>query len=105
MFDDLKCGARIRITITAAPRSRAARETIRRLRRLDTEAQRQHRLAKAKRARNTVCSTRAGRPWYLRPTIGWGKSPEAGDTWSMRFRPQIAADLGSVKQYINVEPE
>lgn len=104
MSTDLKPGSTIKVTVTETPKTAAARHTIRRLMRMNSETQRV--LKKAQRHRDTVTIVRrirAGKLWHQRPRVALTVRAEQGESWEMRYRPQIARDLASVAKYVKVE--
>lgn len=104
MINDLKPGSTIKVTVTETPKTAAARHTIRRLMRMNTETQRV--LKKAQRHRDTtviIRRIRAGKLWHQRPRVPLTVRAEAGESWEMRYRPQIAHDLASVSKFVKVE--
>lgn len=103
MSDQFKPGTEIKITVTAEPNTKRAEETIRRLMRLNTETQRTLRLAQRHRDRITVRRIRAGNLWHQRPRVARVVNARPGNTWTMRYRPQIANDLQSVSRFVSVE--
>ena len=97
-------GAKVNCTITAEPRSRAARVTIGRLMKLDPAIQRHLRTAQKRRRQNMRVYTRGGRDWYAREKAGKGGQVRTGESFTMTYVPQVADDLRSVQSYLKLEP-
>lgn len=103
MSDSIKAGSKIKITITKTPRAKGDVDTLRRLARMNSDNQRILARMKRLRAAITVHRSRAGRIWIQRPEIAKLVLGKAGESWSMRYRPQHAADLAKVARFIKVE--
>ncbi|MEQ8843238.1 MAG: hypothetical protein RIB58_00145 [Phycisphaerales bacterium] len=104
MTDTLAPGAKVTCTITAEPRSRAAKVTIGRLMKLDPSIQRGLRKAQTRRRQNMRVYTRGGRDWYAREKCGKGGQVKAGNSFTMTYVPHIADDIKSVEKYLKLEP-
>lgn len=104
MLDTLQPGQRVRVTITAPPRSHAARRTLERLMRLDVAVQRSLRRAQRRRRQQLVVYNRGGRDWYRRERCARVVIPAPGASWTMPFTWQIKPDLASISHLIRIEP-
>ncbi|MBL1217264.1 MAG: hypothetical protein D8M59_07175 [Planctomycetes bacterium] len=104
MFEDLKPGTNVKCTVTATPKTQGGILTLRRLQKLNTEMQQELNKAYTYRRHTTIVGIRAGKRWAQRPRIPMRVFGQAGETWTMKWRPQLAADLASVAQYVTVEP-
>ena len=103
MTDSLKPGQMVRCTVTKAPRTPDAVQTIERLMRLDPKAKRGLKRGQRRRRQNMVVYNRGNRDWYKRAACGKQVQAKTGATWTMPFSPQIAPDLRSVASVVSVE--
>jgi hypothetical protein len=104
MTDTLSPGSEITVTITTAPTRPDDVETLRRLMRMTAPAQRALARAHKVRGRTTPEHQRGGRTWKVRPKVPLFVNPTPGASWTMRYRPQIAPDIASVREFIRIEP-
>lgn len=102
MFEQLKPGSEITLSVKRTPTRPDDVETLRRLMRMSRSSQRALARAKSVRDRTTATHPRGGRTWKVRQTVGKLVHPEAGEAWTLMYRPQIAADLASVAEYVEV---
>jgi hypothetical protein len=103
MPTNLAPGSTIRCTITAAPRTEAAADTLRRLMWLDKDIKRGLRKAQERRRQDMVVYNRGNRDWYKREKCARIATVELGATWSMTYSHQLAPDIASVEKFIKVE--
>ncbi len=103
MFEDLKPGSDIKLTVTKSPTTKTAHETIRRLMLSSVEYRGITKRAQIKRTQTADWRPRAGRLWNNRPKVARLFHCRVGETSTIRYRPQIANDLASVASYISVE--
>lgn len=104
MFDSLKPGSPVSITITSAPRSEGQKKTLSRLMKMSADNRRSMAAGQETRRRTTPIAARGGRGWAVRPTIAKLVEPKPSATWTLTWRPQLAADLASVQEFISVKP-
>ncbi|MGD1915034.1 MAG: hypothetical protein ACFCBV_02435 [Phycisphaerales bacterium] len=104
MTDTLNPGDKVTCTITAEPRSRAAKLTIGRLMKLDPSIQRGLRRAQKRRRQNMRVYVRGGRDWYAREKCGKGGQVKVGNSFTMTYVPHVAADINAVSSYLKLEP-
>lgn len=104
MFENLKPGTTIQCTVIATPKSQGGILTLRRLQKLNTGMQQELSRAYKHRLHTTIIGRRAGKQWYQRQQVPLRVLGRAGESWTMKWRPQLAGDLASVSQYITVEP-
>jgi hypothetical protein len=100
---DFKPGQKIRVTITAAPRTEAGVDTLERLMRREPGVKRGLRRAQRRRRQEMVVYNRGNRDWYKREKCAKIVSPENGATWVMDYSHQIAPELASVARHVKVE--
>ncbi len=103
MAKTLKPGSRITLCITKAPTRPDDVDTVRRLMRMDSRAKAALDRARRNRERTLVSHQRGGRQWAVRQRAGKLVHPEVGATWTIAYRPQIAADMAAVSDYISVK--
>ena len=103
MLDNVKAGSTIRCTITAAPRTEAAADTLRRLMWMDKDIQKGLRKAQHRRRKDMVVYNRGNRDWYKREKCARIATVEPGATWSFTYSHHLAPDIASVKDLIKVE--
>jgi hypothetical protein len=103
MLDNVKPGSKIRCTITAAPRTDAAADTLRRLMWMDADIKKGLRKAQHRRRQDMVVYNRGNRDWYKREKCARIATVEPGATWAITYSHQIAPDIASVQDLIKVE--
>lgn len=101
MLDTLKAGQDIQCTIVKAPRTDNRVQTIARLMRRDVAIKRGLRKAQRLRRQNMLVYNRGNRDWTSRKRVGKIVRVVAGETWTMPYTPDIAADLRSVEAYLS----
>ncbi|MCK4873672.1 MAG: hypothetical protein KAS72_13200 [Phycisphaerales bacterium] len=99
----VKAGDTIRCTVTKVPQRTDVVQTIQRLMRRDPENGRALRKSQHLRLVNLVVRTRGGRPWTERHRVGKVVRVALGEKWTMTAIPQIASDLRSVADFIEIE--
>lgn len=104
MLDQLQPSQALRVTVSRVPRTQDARQTIARLMRQDPEIRRALRKAQRGRRRNERVKPRAGRVPVVRPSAAKVAKVEPGASWTMSYFPQIADDLRSVSEYLEIKP-
>jgi len=102
MLDGISAGENITCTITAEPRSEAPHKTLMRLMRRDPVIKKSLRQAQERRRKRMHSYIRGGRMWYSRERVGKIARVEKGNSWTMPFTFDIAADLQSVSDYVKV---
>lgn len=104
MLDTLKPDQQIQCTVVKVPRREAQRKTIARLMRQDAAIKRGLRHAHEHRLRHKEMRVWGGRDWWVRPKAARIARVEEGATWTCRFFPQLADDMKSVADFIEVKP-
>lgn len=104
MLETLKPGQDIQCTVVKAPRTDDRVQTIARLMRRDVKVKRGLRKAQRIRRQNMLVYNRGNRDWTSRKRVGKIVRVAAGETWTMPFTPDVAADLRSVEAYLSVKP-
>ncbi len=90
--------------VTKAPRREAERKTIQRLMRMQPDIQRGLKmLAKRRRQKDNVVTTRGGRPWVNRKRTTKITQVAPGETFTLEITPQIIPDLKSVQAYLKAK--
>lgn len=95
-----KPGETITCTVMAEPRAEGAKKTIARLMRRDPSNTKSLRRAQHLRGRRLNRYIRGNRWWVAREKAARVVMVRAGETWSMPFTPELAADLNSVSRFI-----
>jgi hypothetical protein len=103
MLENIKPGSKIRCTLTSAPRTEAAEDTVRRLMWLDKDTQKGLRRAQRRRRQDMVVYNRGNRDWYQRETCARIAIPEQGATWTFTYSHQLAPDIASVAKHLKIE--
>jgi hypothetical protein len=103
MLETLKPGSTIRCTITSAPRTDRAEDTLRRLMWLDRDTQKGLRRAQRRRRQEMVVYNRGNRDWYKREKCARIAKPELGATWTCTYSHQLAPDIASVAKHLKIE--
>ena len=102
MAVDVQPGQWVNVKVTAAPRTEAARKTMRRLFRKDPEiVQERKRLRKARPVRR---HQRGGRLWADRPTQLVIEKTDPGTKYKLFASVDVIRDLRSVDKYVEVSP-
>jgi len=104
MLDQLRPSQRVHVTINRVPRTQDAQQTIARLMRLDPEIRRLLRRAQRRRRqakRDMPSSSLVG---VIRPKATRVAKVEPGASWTMPYFPQLASDLRSVADYLEIKP-
>ncbi len=101
MFDAIKPGQDIEVTIATEPRRHADRETILRLMRLDPLIKKSLSSAQHYRMSNLYVRSRGRRPWAVRRKSSKSARVEQGATWNMKYYPDIAADFQAVAKFLS----
>ena len=96
-------GQHIKCTVTSMPPSKGAEYTIARLMRMDPDNTRALKHSQKERDQTLIVRNRGGRPWAKRVLASKVVRPERGESWTMPFFPQIAADLNAVANCVKVE--
>lgn len=102
MFDSLKPGQTITLTVSKAPRTPSAISTVERLMRRDLDSRRGLRRAQRLRRQNMVVYNRGNRDWYKRERCGKIVRPVMGATWTMKWTPDLAPEFKTVEKYLSV---
>lgn len=102
MLANIKPGQKIRCTIVKAPRARAARKTVERLMWRDSDTARGLRKSHKVRQRSTIIYNRGNRDWVKRQKCARIIEVIRGQDWTMTYHHDLAQDLASVQQYIQV---
>lgn len=103
-LDAIKPGQSIKLTVTSMPQSVADVKTLERLMRFDPTARRTLARGQSRRVRELLIRSRGHRPWEVREKPAKVVRVEPGASWTMRFFPQIAPDIGAVAQFLKVSP-
>ncbi|MCP4833318.1 MAG: hypothetical protein GY895_01005 [Phycisphaera sp.] len=89
-------------TITAVPKNEAGVKTLRRLMRMQPEAQKAlTALARRRRQFDNRPTNRAGRIWVDRKKPTQVVKVAIGESFTLRVTPQIIGDIKSVEKYID----
>lgn len=104
MLEKLKSGQNITCTVNKAPRAAAAVSTIARLMRLDPDSKRALRAAQRVRRQTTVVYNRGNRDWVQRRTCARVVRVSRGQTWTMPYSADLAADFRSVQDFLTIKP-
>lgn len=104
MIDNFSPGQLVQCTVTKVPKRADQQATIARLMRQDPEIRNNLKHAQKRRRKNMRYKTRGGRPWAIRPRAVRYANVNQDASWRMRFVPQIAPDLKSVQQFIDIKP-
>ncbi len=103
MFEDIKPGSDIKLTVTKIPSTKTTLETIRRLMLSSDEYRKVTKKAQNHRRLHADWRRRAGRLWNNRPKVARHFLGRIGESSTIRYRPQIANDLKSVADYLSIE--
>ncbi|MFN7020092.1 MAG: hypothetical protein ACK4WH_02030 [Phycisphaerales bacterium] len=98
-----KPGCTLRMTITKAPRARAARKTVERLMWRDPVVSKGLRKSHKVRQRSTVVYNRGNRDWVQRQECARIVEVTNGQTWTMVYHLDLANDIASVASYLQIE--
>lgn len=98
-----KPGSTLRMTITKAPRARAARKTVERLMWRDPVVAKGLRKSHKVRQRTTVVYNRGNRDWVQRQECARIVNVAKGETWTMVYHLDLAGDIASVAPYLKIE--
>lgn len=104
MLDSLKPGQTIRCTVTTAPRTPAAIDTLERLMRREPRVRRGLRKAQNRRRRTMVVYNRGNRDWYRRELCARIIRVEQGATWTMDYTLDLAPEFRSISKYLQIAP-
>lgn len=96
-------GTQLTLTVSRVPRSKAGRDTIARLMRLDPANAKALRGSQKAREEKNNFYIRGNRLWGSRAKCGKIVRVAQGEQWSMAFTPQIGPDLASVDQYLDIK--
>lgn len=96
----MKPGSTLACTVTKAPRTPDQAATIARLMRQDADLKRGLRRAQRLRKQRLVIYNRGNRDWVKREKTARVVKVEVGQSWSMPFTFDKAADLQSVAAFI-----
>lgn len=103
-LDTLKPGQSVVCTVVKAPRTEDRQQTIMRLMRKDSAIGRGLRKAQRRRRQNMVIYNRGNRDWVKRETVGKIARVADGQSWTMVYTPDLAADLRAVESYLKIKP-
>ena len=103
MIADVKPGEEILVTITRTPIDEPDKKTLRRLMLCNTEAQRDKERSLRHRMTRWTPAQRGGRIWLGKPAAARVRIPVAGESWTMRYRPQLQHDLNAVSDLIEIK--
>jgi hypothetical protein len=98
-----KPGDVIACTVKRLPKATDRQQTIVRLMRRDPAAIRALRRAQLKRRQNQVVYNRGNRDWFMRRPTARITSLTTGANWKMLFNLDLAADLASVAEFVDVK--
>jgi hypothetical protein len=98
-----KAGQTLRLTITRAPTTVDAQQTVLRLMRQDPAIKKALRAGQELRMGRLIVRSRGGRPWEVREKSAKVARPTKGASWSMRYFPQIAGDLHNVARFVEIK--
>lgn len=101
-LDAVKPGQKIRCTIAKLPRTDDQRDTLARLMRTDPATRRALRKSQRLRRQNMLVYNRGNRDWTSRKTVGKIVQVKPGQSWSMFFTPDLAADFRNVQTFIEI---
>ena len=104
MFEKLKPGQAIRLTVTSAPRTEAGLDTLQRLRWQEPSVKRGLRKAQRRRRQDMVVYNRGNRDWYKREICGKLVKVAKGSSWTMQYSLHIAPELRSLAKYLQITP-
>lgn len=104
-IDAVAAGETVLCTVTATPRAKGPRDTIARLMRRDPANARALRRAQELRGKRMHRYIRGNRLWTSREPAARVVRVREGQTWEMRFTPDIAPDLRSVAQYVSIKKQ
>ena len=96
-------GQNIRCTITSEPAVKDRVDTIARLMRRDPTINRSLRRGQKRREQNMIIYNRGNRDWYKRAVCGKVAIVKAGNSWTMPYTPDLAADFASVQNHLKIE--
>lgn len=96
-------GQTIRCTITSEPSVKDRTDTIARLMRRNPAIARSLRTGQRRREQNMIIYNRGNRDWYKRATCGKVAIVKTGNSWTMAYTPDLAADFASVAKHVKVE--
>lgn len=102
MIDGVQLGDTISCTLKKAPRAQGASKTIRRLMQRDPDATRALDRAQHLRRKRMHTYIRGNRVWHSREKCSSVVQVRDGESWTMRYTPDIVADLDSVASYLSV---
>lgn len=100
---NFKPGSKLKMTITKAPRARAARKTVERLMWRDAVTARGLRKSHKVRQRTTVVYNRGNRDWVQRQECARIVEVTKGQTWTLVYHLDLAKDIASVASYLKIE--
>ena len=103
MIDTLKPGQQVRCTLVKIPRALAPRKTVERLMWRDPETAKGLRKSQKLRRRNTVVYNRGNRDWVSREKCAKVVHTAVGQTWSMRYRLDLAHDLKNLADCLSIK--
>lgn len=95
-------GTELSLTVSRVPQSKAGRDTIARLMRLDPANAKALRGSQKAREGKNHFYIRGNRLWGSRAKCGKVVRVDAGQSWNMSFVPQIGPDLASVSEYLDI---
>lgn len=103
MLDNIKPGQNIRCTVVKAPRARGARKTVERLMWRDPVVSKGLRKSHKVRQRTTEIYNRGNRDWVKRQECARIVEVVRGANWTMIYHHDLAKDINSVKDYIQIQ--
>ncbi len=103
MISTLKPGSKVRFTITKAPRARAAIKTVERLMWRDAEVSKGLRKSHKIRQRTTIVYNRGNRDWVQRQKCARIVEVVKGKTWTITYHHDLANDIASVADYLQID--
>lgn len=103
MFENIKPGQSITVTVTSVPRTDDRKSTIERLMRRDIAAKRGLRKSARMRRQNMIVYNRGNRDWYKRELCSKIVHLAKGASWSMLYTPDLANDFAAVSKYLSVK--
>jgi hypothetical protein len=101
--DSLKPGQKITCTISTAPRTTDAAQTLERLMRADPDNRRGLAKAQKLRRQRVVIYNRGNRDWTKREKTARVVRAEKSATWNMVYRLDMAPDLKAVEACLTIK--
>lgn len=101
---DLAPSSTVTFTITTLPKNERGRKTLNRLMKMQPEVQKGlSMLARRRRQKDNIPTTRAGRIWINRKKPTALTRVEIGESFTLRVTAQIIPDIKSVAAYLEMK--